>query len=120
MNELPQVLQKEIWEYVRGDRVFWKSQYELVVDLLEHMIDGVDITPLKFQANTRSEALMRYARDATCLRLSDGRRVRRFRRYLSTLNIPLYIDEDSEQRTSHWNKWRSWLLNVDKVMRRRR
>jgi hypothetical protein len=27
MNRLPAVLQKEIWEYVRGDRAHWKFQF---------------------------------------------------------------------------------------------
>jgi hypothetical protein len=31
MNKLPQVLQKEIWEYVRGDREYWKIQHDIVV-----------------------------------------------------------------------------------------
>jgi hypothetical protein len=32
MNRLPSVLQKEIWEYVRGDRAFWKQQFESCLD----------------------------------------------------------------------------------------
>jgi hypothetical protein len=32
MNELPRVLQNEIWEYVRGDRAFWKKQYASAVE----------------------------------------------------------------------------------------
>jgi hypothetical protein len=31
MDELPAVLQKEIWEYVRGDRSFWKSKMDQVL-----------------------------------------------------------------------------------------
>jgi hypothetical protein len=31
MDQLPAVLQKEIWEYVRGDRAFWKEQFSKVV-----------------------------------------------------------------------------------------
>jgi hypothetical protein len=35
MNQLPQVLQKEIWEYVRGDRTFWKQQFQKAADHVE-------------------------------------------------------------------------------------
>jgi hypothetical protein len=31
MNRLPKVLQNEIWEYVRGDRAFFKSQFQIVM-----------------------------------------------------------------------------------------
>lgn len=31
MNRLPAVLQKEIWEYVRGDSKYWKQQFSKVV-----------------------------------------------------------------------------------------
>jgi hypothetical protein len=31
MNQLPAVLQKEIWEYVRGDRAYWKQQFSNVM-----------------------------------------------------------------------------------------
>jgi hypothetical protein len=34
MDELPQVLQKEIWEYVRGDRAHWKQQFKQTIDLI--------------------------------------------------------------------------------------
>jgi hypothetical protein len=27
MDRLPKVLQNEIWEYVRGDRAYWKRQF---------------------------------------------------------------------------------------------
>jgi len=32
MNRLPQVLQNEIWEYVRGDRAFWKQIHSKLVN----------------------------------------------------------------------------------------
>jgi hypothetical protein len=32
MNRLPQVLQNEIWEYVRGDRAYWKQQFSSLVN----------------------------------------------------------------------------------------
>jgi hypothetical protein len=38
MNNLPAVLQNEIWEYVRGDRAFWKSQHKLVIEQIEKLI----------------------------------------------------------------------------------
>jgi hypothetical protein len=31
MNRLPKVLQNEIWEYVRGDRAYWKRQFKQTV-----------------------------------------------------------------------------------------
>jgi hypothetical protein len=31
MDELPYVLQKEIWEYVRGDRAHWRQEFDLVI-----------------------------------------------------------------------------------------
>jgi hypothetical protein len=31
MDQLPKVLQKEIWEFVRGDRAYWKQQFSNVV-----------------------------------------------------------------------------------------
>jgi hypothetical protein len=41
MNRLPRVLQNEIWEYVRGDRKFWRNKIENVVDELEAYIDDL-------------------------------------------------------------------------------
>lgn len=38
MNQLPTVLQNEIWEYVRGDRKFWKEQHKLVVGQIQQII----------------------------------------------------------------------------------
>jgi hypothetical protein len=35
MNQLPGVLQKEIWEYVRGDRAYWKQQFSIVTAKLK-------------------------------------------------------------------------------------
>jgi hypothetical protein len=32
MNQLPKVLQNEIWEYVRGDRAYWKQQFTNVLN----------------------------------------------------------------------------------------
>jgi hypothetical protein len=32
MNRLPQVLQNEIWEYVRGDRAFWKTRHQAIIN----------------------------------------------------------------------------------------
>jgi hypothetical protein len=37
MNELPQVLQKEIWEYVHGDRAYWKQQFNTVLKVVIHI-----------------------------------------------------------------------------------
>jgi hypothetical protein len=37
MNRLPKVLQTEIWEYVRGDRAFFKSQFQIVMTELSLM-----------------------------------------------------------------------------------
>jgi hypothetical protein len=34
MNRLPTVIQCEIWEFVRGDRTFWKTRYETVLSSL--------------------------------------------------------------------------------------
>jgi hypothetical protein len=31
MDRLPKVLQNEIWEYVRGDRAYWKQQFQPVI-----------------------------------------------------------------------------------------
>jgi hypothetical protein len=40
MNDLPRVLQNEIWEYVRGDRRYWKQKHqELVTDQMNILID---------------------------------------------------------------------------------
>jgi hypothetical protein len=35
MDRLPQVLQNEIWEYIRGDRKFWKDRFKVVVAELD-------------------------------------------------------------------------------------
>jgi hypothetical protein len=32
MDRLPQVLQNEIWEYVRGDRAHWKQQHRALIN----------------------------------------------------------------------------------------
>jgi len=37
MDKLPQVLQKEIWEYVRGDRAYWRTQFQKAADHLEDL-----------------------------------------------------------------------------------
>jgi hypothetical protein len=38
MNRLPKVLQNEVWEYVHGDRVYWKQQFKLPMrELLCHL-----------------------------------------------------------------------------------
>lgn len=45
MNRLPKVLQNEIWEYIRGDRAFWKMHFEKHVvhhiRLIEHITTGI-------------------------------------------------------------------------------
>jgi hypothetical protein len=38
MDRLPRVLQNEIWEYVRGDRTFWKTKHKLVIDHIQKLI----------------------------------------------------------------------------------
>jgi hypothetical protein len=40
MQRLPAVLQNEIWTYVRGDRAFWKTQYDQVVI---HLLGAIDL-----------------------------------------------------------------------------
>jgi hypothetical protein len=45
MDKLPQVLQKEIWEYVRGDREYWKVQYNIVMLELRLDISLADMGP---------------------------------------------------------------------------
>jgi ribosomal protein L37AE/L43A len=35
MNRLPKVLRLEIWEYVRGDRAYWKEQFAMTLDDLK-------------------------------------------------------------------------------------
>jgi hypothetical protein len=35
MDTLPAAIQKEIWEYVRGDRAFWRGRFADVVNSLE-------------------------------------------------------------------------------------
>jgi hypothetical protein len=35
MNRLPKVLQNEIWEYVRGDRAYWKQTFTNMINLQE-------------------------------------------------------------------------------------
>jgi hypothetical protein len=42
MDQLPQSLQTEIWEYLRGDRRFWKSRFTI---------------PLKFFCNFKGDLL---------------------------------------------------------------
>jgi hypothetical protein len=32
MNRLPRVLQNEIWEYVRGDKTFWRRRFNATLD----------------------------------------------------------------------------------------
>jgi hypothetical protein len=34
MDRLPKVLQKEIWEYVRGDQAYWKQQFSMLIPKL--------------------------------------------------------------------------------------
>jgi hypothetical protein len=114
MDQLPQVLQKEIWEYVRGDRAFWKSQYELVVDSLELILDYVE--NMSMANTTRVNMFMSRAKSEIPLCLSLGRKIRRFRQYLSTLAIPMYIDGDEDTSNVHWRHWYDWSM-VDNVTR---
>lgn len=38
INELPKVLQNEVWEYVRGDRAYWKRNFKQCIDGLSWMV----------------------------------------------------------------------------------
>jgi hypothetical protein len=38
MDQLPAVLQNEIWEYVRGGRAFWKTKHAMVIDHMQYLI----------------------------------------------------------------------------------
>jgi hypothetical protein len=35
MDQLPRVLQNEIWEYVRGDRTYWKQQFNPILSIVK-------------------------------------------------------------------------------------
>lgn len=35
IKQLPQVLQNEIWEYVRGDRTYWKQQFKPILKIVK-------------------------------------------------------------------------------------
>jgi hypothetical protein len=65
MNKLPSVIQKEIWEYVRGDKTYWKSQLEPVIDQLEAHIDTIQnqIVTTKDASTKRSALLLESIHD---------------------------------------------------------
>lgn len=47
MNRLPKVLQNEIWEYVHGDRAYWRNEFRHVMLELESRIPQYHLEELK-------------------------------------------------------------------------
>ena len=52
MNHLPKVLRNEIWEYVRGNRAFWKYQYKKTM-CFSRIFDRLDPTPSQVLMSTK-------------------------------------------------------------------
>jgi hypothetical protein len=93
MNRLPAVLQREIWEYVRGDRAFWKGQFELVIDGLEWAFAAsANIFDEKPWENRNFVKTVTLGVDKQ--RQMQGQECRKLKRYLSSINEPM--DEDDE------------------------
>lgn len=110
MNRLPAVLQKEIWQYVRGDRAFWKTQYELVLDEFDTACD-LRHCRVTIQAPDRDPAWSRCVADSRKWP-GFGKFIRAFRRYLSSINVPMFPDscEEWDIHADLWGKWEK--LNV--------
>jgi hypothetical protein len=58
MNDLPQVLQKEIWEYVRGDRAYFKQQFSktvlrVITTINQHLRNKIAAFPNGFIVEAR-------------------------------------------------------------------
>lgn len=115
MNRLPAVLQKEIWEYVHGDRAFWKTQYEIVLDFMEDLFDRADDMAVFNDKNNAMPWRISHSRLVHRKRdLLSGSRLRKFRRYLSRFNEPIYADLP-EERSLHRHVWfvfASWNYDI--------
>jgi hypothetical protein len=105
MDRLPRVLQTEIWEYVRGDRAYWKAQHQQTVDHL---------------GGIQQEALMHIACPAhylKCCRESartadfaeDGRSARYFRNWLRSRDLPIFPMTEDPDRATVTREWFSWV-----------
>jgi hypothetical protein len=109
MNRLPRVLQNEIWEYVRGDRAFWRNLHEDVMTELDAVHDFqfyyrcVDPTNRKGTWQACIREVTRFER----VRPSRDR-VREFRRYLSSLDMLIVPENYTEWRKLHdiWEDWK--------------
>jgi hypothetical protein len=101
MNRLPAVLQKEIWEYVRGDRAYWRTQFTNVMEQLEQIIeliedefhDGVNMSSWQ----SRTSGIVANAKSRLNWRLEPFP-VLSWRRFLSRHNHPMYCDSLADYR----------------------
>jgi hypothetical protein len=111
MNRLPQVLQKEIWEYVQGDRVYWKSCFNRVVNHLEIVIDFAEADtfdeafPPMYQS--KREALFGCAMKWKQWSLDDDSCLDH-RRWLSRHNYPMYCDSREDYVIINLQTWSGW------------
>jgi hypothetical protein len=111
MNRLPAVLQKEIWEYVHGDRAFWKTQYELVLESLEN---ACDFRHKRVISRSHYAEWNHCVLDSQSINPGRGKLIREFRRYLSSIDVPVTPDT-SEEWKIHVDMWRQWLDSFTEV-----
>jgi hypothetical protein len=111
MNRLPIVLQKEIWEYVQGDRAYWKSRFQCMVNHLEIIIDFAEAAtfdlafPPRWQ--TKPQALFGSAMKWKQWSLDDDSALDH-RRWLSRHNYPMYCDSREDYVIINLQTWGGW------------
>lgn len=97
MNHLPKVLQNEIWEYVHGDRAYWKTQFGNVMEQLEQIIESIEdeiydrFNISSLRSKTKTSGIVANARCQLNWR-NQPFSVLSWRRFLSRHNHPMYAD----------------------------
>jgi hypothetical protein len=116
MNRLPAVLQKEIWEYVRGDRAFWKTQYQNVINHLLASIDRAETCLFVYDiSSAKSHLILEYHK--TVLETFGEKFIkfnnRRYRLHASGLGFSMFADSGKEyiDLLNVWHKYQQLFLS---------
>lgn len=113
MNKLPKVLQNEIWEYVHGDRPFWKKQFEHVRDELNCAIASAE---LRFWGSgnivsaPRSTHIVNMAKDHDVMKMGYPR-LNEFRQHHIKLGT-FFVPDSLEEWAKHCSEWSSFVHPV--------
>jgi hypothetical protein len=109
MNRLPAVLQKEIWEYVRGDRAYFRGQFQSVVDQLNGAVERIEQStfgPGGGPEQTRTERLTNLVAMFRGIVHFDWD-VPRFMKFQHQTHGQLFADNGAEysQKCREWTPW---------------